>query len=676
MLPTVPLGRLLIDTGILSQETLEEILAAQRTGAEKKRLGEILVERGLVRPAQLAQLLSHQLSCPWVSLDKVQVPPSVLGLVPREIALAHALVPVHVRVTNDTTILYVATDDPTDEVGMATCARAAGVTVRPMVALTEDVKSALRRLYGAGDEPPEKETIRVARAAPPREDDVDLALEDDDVIDIVEPTRVDDRPTIVALAAPDGFLHQCRGAAASLDATLAVGGITDAADLVAKHRPCAIVVTEEVYAFDRSRLSNLALDNDAVLVVWSEDADERQLELLLAGAVKRWRRAAYAKDAVVDGRYELLRDLGGAVGGSLWEVRHARTGRRGVLKIGVRTRDADETAQVQREQLALARVVHPGVVDLRDAGTTDLGDPYVVLEPLEGRTLEGLVAARGRLAPSDATAIAIGVADVLAAAHGASVFHGAVRPEHVVVVRDDRGLERTKLTGWEQARVLEEDGDERRDALAADARALATCLFEAIAGRKPRAGESIELGEAPAALSDVIARALRGPRDERFDSMNELAEAIADAVPAARDGSRVLEASRRERGKITSAEPPPPGPEQRRAARAAYRTPVRVAVPGVGPVDGRSEDVSAGGLLVMTRAAVAAGLEVTIRFALPLDGKVIAEGAVVRWSRAARGGEGGVWAVGLELMSPAPETVRQIERYVSLMGVAEERDEP
>jgi hypothetical protein len=538
--------------------------------------------------------------------------------------------------------------------------------------VTADIKNALRTFYGAEDGAP-KAQVPPAPTSSEATIDEDMAVEDADVIDVVEPARREDRPTIVALAAPARFLDQCHAAAASLDASLAVGNIVEAADIVAKHAPCAIVVTEEVYAFDRSRLSHLALDNDAVLVVWSEDAEGKQLELLLQGAIKRWRRASYAKDATVDGRYELLRDLDGRVGGSLWEVRHARTGRRGVMKIGVRTKDADETERVQREQVALARLIHPGAVDLRDAGTTDLGDPYVVVEPLEGRTLEGLVAARSRLVASDATAIAVAVAEVLAAAHAVSVFHGDVRPEHVIVVRDDRGLERAKLTTWESSRALEDGASDevRRAALAEDQRMLAACVYYALVGRTPPPDEPVVVGEAPAALSDALSRAL-GRTGEPFRSMKELRDAILDAVPAARDGSRVLEATRQERGRVTSVEPPPPGPEQRRAARAAYRTPVRIAVPGVGPIDGRSEDVSVGGLLVVTRASVSPGAEVTIRFALPLDGKIIAEGAIVRWSRATRGDESAaLWAAGLELTSPAPETIRQIEKYVSFMGVTQ-----
>jgi c-di-GMP-binding flagellar brake protein YcgR len=96
---------------------------------------------------------------------------------------------------------------------------------------------------------------------------------------------------------------------------------------------------------------------------------------------------------------------------------------------------------------------------------------------------------------------------------------------------------------------------------------------------------------------------------------------------------------------------------------------VRIEVPGIGAVDGRSEDISGGGLLVLSRGAVKGGAQVTVRFALPLDGRVVSETAIIKWSRASREGEtSGLFAIGVEIHEPSAETQRQVERYVSLMG--------
>jgi type IV pilus assembly protein PilB len=146
MMRSVSLGRLLLDTGVITQAALDETLAVQRT--DRRRLGELLVERGVVHPQDLAQLLSHQMSCPWISLAHLDIAPEVISLLPRNLALEHAVVPVHLRVTKGSKVLYVATDDPTDDVALDECGMAAKMAVRPMVAVSVEVRAALARFYG------------------------------------------------------------------------------------------------------------------------------------------------------------------------------------------------------------------------------------------------------------------------------------------------------------------------------------------------------------------------------------------------------------------------------------------------------------------------------------------------------------------------------------------------
>ena len=694
MVRSAPLGRLLLDTGVLTQAQLDEVLVIQRT--DRRRLGELLVERGLVHPLELAQLLSHQLSCPWISLANLEITPEALELLPRELAIEHGLVPVHLRVSKGQRVLYVATDDPTDDVAFAACSAAAGLPVRPMVAIRGEVRSALARVYGI-ELPPASTADPAPKAAAPasapakpkppvpplpvkKKEAAPVAVLQEEVVELAPARPTEKRaPTVLALNAPEGFLSQCRAAVTSLRATLVDGAIMRAGELVAEHRPCAIVVTDDVYAFDRSGLNRLALDNDAHLVVWSEEVDGRQLEPLLAGAIDRWGRSSYEKGAIVDGRYELLRDLGEestSAGASRWEVRNVRTARRSLLALAVRAEGEQNVAAIRREQKALARMVHPGAVELRDAGTTELGDPYIVLEPLEGRTLDGLVAARMKLDPEDACAVIVQVADVLSAAHAVGVVHGQVVPANIVVARDGYGLERVKLIGWGKAAVSEPASVDVRE----DVAALGICAFEALTGRRPKSGESVSGAGLPEALASVLARAVAG-ENAAFASAKDLAQALLVASPSARERTQVLDASPKARERTQVLDPPPkapnapsgrppaPGPEERRFARAPYRTPVRIEVPGIGALDGRSEDISGGGLLVVSRGGLKAGTEVTVRFALPLDGRMVAEPAIVKWSRAARADESsGQTAIGLELTAAGAESLRQIERYTSLMG--------
>jgi hypothetical protein len=566
---------------------------------------------------------------------------------------------VHVREVEGERVLYVATDDPTEASALSACSRDAKMPVRPMIAETGDIRLALARLYGA---PPP------SGLPPPLEP----APESPAVDDVAAPSRRAraGAPGVLVLNASERFHGQCSEAIASLGARLIHGSLVVAADLVTEHRPCAIVVSEDVYAFDRAGLNRLAIDHDALLVVWSDDAEGKHLAPLLAGAVLRWQHASYEKGAVLDRRYELWRELGSTAAGSRWEVRHVRTARRGVLCVaagGDAGRREDES--LTRVQRALARLVHPGAVDLRDAGTSELGDPYLVLEPLDGRTLEGVLAARGSVSVDDAIAIALQLADALGCAHACGVAHGDVSPANVVLVRGDRERERVKLTGWENARFT----DNRRrhandDDVRADVQALGALLFAAIVGHPPSPGEGVPSHAAKGSLSSIIERAIAEEPSARFDSMRDLSAALLEAAPGARDHTALLAASPQKRSLPPAEED---AAEMRRAPRAPYRTPVRIELPGLGAVDGRSEDISVGGLLVITRSKATVGSLVTVRFALPIDGKVVGERAVVKWSRSAKRG-GDLCAIGIELGAPSAETRSQIERYVAFMTNGED----
>src|SRR6478672_1367190 len=145
------LGQLLVDARILAPEQLEHVLTLQK--ADGRRLGTLLVEGGLVTETQLTQILSQQLSVPWVSLYHIDFSRELLNLVPRDVAERYCLVPIFVRkVRGLGQTLYVAMDDPSDEKAQAEMSQFSGLPVRAMIAPPSDIGAASRAYYGAGKE--------------------------------------------------------------------------------------------------------------------------------------------------------------------------------------------------------------------------------------------------------------------------------------------------------------------------------------------------------------------------------------------------------------------------------------------------------------------------------------------------------------------------------------------
>jgi type IV pilus assembly protein PilB len=145
----VRLGELLVEAQIVSRSQLEEILAVQKR--DSRRLGTMLVDAGLVTETQVTQILSQQLSVPWVSLHHIDFSRQLLNLVSHQLAEKYCLVPIFVRrVRGLGETLYVAMDDPSDEVAQREVGQWAGLPVRAMIAPPTDIRSAIRVYYGIG----------------------------------------------------------------------------------------------------------------------------------------------------------------------------------------------------------------------------------------------------------------------------------------------------------------------------------------------------------------------------------------------------------------------------------------------------------------------------------------------------------------------------------------------
>jgi type IV pilus assembly protein PilB len=147
----VRLGELLVEAQIITREQLDDALALQKR--DGRRIGTLLIEAGLVSETQVTQILSQQLSVPWVSLYHIEFSRQLLNLVTQELAERYCLVPIFVRrVRGLGQTLYVAMDDPSDEKAHGEVSQFSGLPVRAMIAPPTDIRSAIRAYYGAGQD--------------------------------------------------------------------------------------------------------------------------------------------------------------------------------------------------------------------------------------------------------------------------------------------------------------------------------------------------------------------------------------------------------------------------------------------------------------------------------------------------------------------------------------------
>jgi tRNA A-37 threonylcarbamoyl transferase component Bud32 len=406
--------------------------------------------------------------------------------------------------------------------------------------------------------------------------------------------------------------------------------------------------------------------------------------------------------AVLDGRYELRRAVGQGAEGTVYEAVHRFTGQRHAVKIAASPipEGTDwKRVRLLREARALGQIRHPNIVAITDAGVTE-GFPFVAMELLEGRSLEGLLATRGRFAVADAVGAALQVCEALTAAHAVGVLHRDVKPGNVIVVHADPH-ERVMLVDFGTAKPTG-PGSEKVTAVGAlvgtpsymapeqllaqevdegvDIYAVGAMLFECLTGAVPYEGAyprvlmaacnaepppSVRLvrPQVEAALEAVITRALAKKRADRYATVGELATALRKACPQVDGLTRML----------VDAVPAAP---RRKFNRAPYRTPVRVTS-AWGELDGRCEDISEGGMLMLSEEACKQGEEVTVRFALPIEGKITVCKARVQWVRARPERVHSAQAIGLEFIDASSEVRASLSRYVGLMtGELKEPVEP
>jgi serine/threonine-protein kinase len=215
---------------------------------------------------------------------------------------------------------------------------------------------------------------------------------------------------------------------------------------------------------------------------------------------------------VIDGKYRLTRIIGRGGMGAVWLAHNLPLDMDVAVKLIRRDRTAPEAAgRLLQEARAAARLKHPSIVRVFDFGESEQGDPFIVMELLNGESFAAILRRKKRLSPAIAVQTLLPVASALASAHGKGIVHRDLKPDNVLLITDESGALVPKVVDFGIAKLLSNDPDrpftlagevlgspdymspeQARGAdnvgEATDIWAFSVVLYEAVAGRRPFEG--------------------------------------------------------------------------------------------------------------------------------------------------------------------------------------------
>lgn len=275
-------------------------------------------------------------------------------------------------------------------------------------------------------------------------------------------------------------------------------------------------------------LANLPNDDEKQAGQGSKSGFERDEE-------KATTEHATCSDAENIGPYQVLATIGTGGMGVVYKVKHKGAGTVLAMKVLKQELTADpiNVKRFQQELKAASLINHPNVLPIYDNGVTDDGRPYLVMEYVDGYTLEEILQEEGFLDLERFVHIFSQVCDALMTAHEKRIIHRDLKPSNIMITVSETGFELVKVLDFGIARVFQKaakDGarltqlgevlgsplymspeqclsqklDERSDIYA-----LGVVMYEALTGVTPFPGENpveiimAHLQKRPASMNNV-----------------------------------------------------------------------------------------------------------------------------------------------------------------------------
>lgn len=293
------------------------------------------------------------------------------------------------------------------------------------------------------------------------------------------------------------------------------------------------------------------------------------------------------------GPYRLRRLLGKGGMGEVYEAEDTVKDRVVALKLLPEAVSHDPVfrKRLQREAHAAGRLQEPHVVPIHDYGEVD-GLLFVDMRLIDGTDLRKLLKEQGPMTPARATAIVAQVASALDAAHQNGIMHRDVKPENILINRDDfaylvdfgianavtdEALTELGTAVGTYAYMAPERFTNGEVTHRADVYALTCVLHECLTGAQPFQGDSVSVvitahlndpaprpsqsrPGIPAGLDDVISRGMAKRPEDRYASAGEMARAATAALTGAQQDQADSILQRSQAATMMAPLPPPPPP--------------------------------------------------------------------------------------------------------------------
>ncbi|MGA7740217.1 MAG: protein kinase [Polyangia bacterium] len=288
--------------------------------------------------------------------------------------------------------------------------------------------------------------------------------------------------------------------------------------------------------------------------------------------VKPAKKAAEG-DALLDGRYRIVRLLGEGGMGAVYLASHVGLGRDVAIKFlhAEFISREDIVGRFRREAQAAAAIRHKNIIEVFDVGVSPQGEPFLVMEYLEGESLAGLLKRVGPLSLGAACAVMEPVLQALQAAHRKGIVHRDLKPDNIFLAYQEGEPPVVKIIDFGISKFTQGELDKWRTKTGAvmgtpaymspeqargsagldhrtDLYSMGTILFEMLTGALPYAGTnfaeylSAMLVDEPRAPQSVYAdfpieaeplvlKALAKNPDQRFQNAAVMLEALT-ALPS------------------------------------------------------------------------------------------------------------------------------------------------